>query len=60
MCIYLDILLYDVLYLLCPYSRPSTLINASMYISTTDAAVEEACSFYVPHNKYVSHLINSS
>jgi hypothetical protein len=48
-CIYFDILLYDVLQLLHPYNRPSTSIDASMFVSTTDATVEATCSFSVPH-----------
>jgi hypothetical protein len=39
MCIYFNILLYDVLQFLCPYNRPSMSIDASMFVSTTDAIV---------------------
>jgi hypothetical protein len=51
MCIYIDILLYVVLQLLCPCSRPSTPMDASVHVSTTDATVEEACSIGLPHTQ---------
>jgi hypothetical protein len=37
--------------LLCPYNRPSMSIDASVFVSTTDATVEATCSFGVPHTQ---------
>jgi hypothetical protein len=49
LCIYIDILLYVVLRLLRPCSRPSIPMDASVPISTTDAAVEGSFSLGTPH-----------
>jgi hypothetical protein len=51
MCIYFNILFYDVLKSLHPYRKTSTSIDASMYISTTDATIEETSSFSVLHTQ---------
>jgi hypothetical protein len=47
--VFISLYLYVVLQLLCPCSRPSTPMDASMHVSTNDVVVEEACSFGEPH-----------
>jgi hypothetical protein len=51
MCIYIDILLYVVLQLLRPSSRPSTPMDASVPSPTTDATIEASCSLGAPHTQ---------
>jgi hypothetical protein len=51
MCIYFDILLYDVLQFLHVYRGPSMMIDALVYVSIRDTMVEVACSFWVPHTQ---------
>jgi hypothetical protein len=49
MCIYIDILLYVVLYLLHLCSRPSMPMDAFVPISTTDGAVETTFSLGISY-----------
>jgi hypothetical protein len=49
LCIYFYILLYDFLQFLCLYRKPSTSIDASVYVSITNAMVETIYSFGVTH-----------
>jgi hypothetical protein len=49
LCIHIDILLYVVLQLLCPCSRPSTPMDAPVFVSTIDAIVEPSYSIGLPH-----------
>jgi len=51
MCLYFDMLLYDVFNLLHLNKIPSTLIDASMYVSITDSMVEVSYSFNVMHTQ---------
>jgi hypothetical protein len=48
-CIYFDILLYDVLQLLRPYRRTSMSIDISVFVFTIDATIDATFSFNVPH-----------
>jgi hypothetical protein len=51
MCIYFDILLYDVFQFVRPYRKPSTSIVALIFISIIDATIEASCSFGAPHTQ---------
>jgi len=49
MCIYINILFYVVLQLLGTCRKPSTPMDAPMYVSTTDVEVEASFSIGIPH-----------